>query len=120
MGIEKQKKNGWFFSSSEGGGHPEYITAIFLLVFPQAGVWEGLIACNEFWNDSLTLWAVGLSCGMCLERRTGHIYLYKEIHPQLVILAVLMKTLNITLINIYISHLNYKRSTSNFDDGVNN
>jgi len=87
MGIEKQKKNGWFFSSSEGGGHPEYITAIFLLVFPQAGVWEGLIACNEFWNDSLTLWAVGLSCGMCLERRTGHIYLYKEIHPQLVILA---------------------------------
>lgn len=75
MGIEKQKKKrkkkGWFLLSLESGGHPEYITAILLLLFPQAGGRRGVSACNEFWNDSLTLWAGVLSRGMWLyETRT--------------------------------------------------
>lgn len=74
MGIEKQKKKkkrGWFLLSLESGGHPEYITAILLLVFPQAGGRKGLRARNEFWSDSLTWRASALSHGVWLkETRT--------------------------------------------------
>lgn len=51
----EEKKGNWFLLALESGGHPEYITAILLLLFPQAGGSEGLSAGNEFWSDSQTL-----------------------------------------------------------------
>lgn len=68
MGIEKQKKKKRLVSPLFRKWRSSRVHYFYssLAFFPQAAGRKGLSACNEFWNDSLTLRASVLSRGMWL------------------------------------------------------